>query len=265
MNPSTRNHALSATVMGWLLPVGLILLSGCDDRKTAVSCPDQTQVQTIGHYPAQGFLGLDILLVIDNSPSMAEKHEQLATGVMQLINALALPVPSWPWPPLDDIRIAVITGDNSAFITGAASSTVSILADAIPCGGNEPDRQCPPGWTCEGLDDSGTGLCRNSSGEEVVSCPEASSESPGPAFTETAQRDTLPLTAACLANRGTDGCAMQQPLAAAAEALSGDSIDEAFMREQSAMLVLVISNGDDCSVRDASTLCRPPGRGWTHP
>jgi len=57
-----------------------------------------------------------------------------------------------------------------------------------------------------------------------------------------------------MANVGTTGCGFEQQLMAAAAGLAGDGIDNQFMREDSLMVVLIVSDEEDCSMEDGPSL-----------
>ncbi|MCK9521821.1 MAG: hypothetical protein M0R76_02105 [Proteobacteria bacterium] len=188
---------------------------GCMNREPAPVCPVPTELvastPTIG-----GFDGVDIIAMVDNSSSMVEEQQILATSFFPLINALVNPLPGAKDEGTDSIRIAIVTsdmglqwggngyvqardgfpsvltkgcinndgwGDNGNFITNYGfnpnhGGVVELTQGAIPCGAGAV--QCPPGWTCDNIGDNGIGACYNpsASGQPTseVSCPPAPGE-----------------------------------------------------------------------------------------
>ncbi|MBW2532888.1 MAG: hypothetical protein JRI55_15455 [Deltaproteobacteria bacterium] len=85
-------------------------LPGCMDRRPAPVCPVPTELSQSERMLDQ-FEGLDLIVVVDNSASMGEEQAILSTAIFDLVNSLADPVPGWGYPPVDDIRIAVVSSD----------------------------------------------------------------------------------------------------------------------------------------------------------
>jgi len=239
----------------------------------------------------QDFDGVDILVVVDNSSSMSHEQEILSTSLFTLINSLVNPLPAWPYPPMDDVRIAFTTsdmglqwggnafdpdndgwpggaapegctdprGNNGSFITDYTNATVDLQSGVIACGGDpDPDIQCPTGWTCENINGEGIGVCEAPGGDgDQQSCPD-SPESVGRTYLDLDSGNwssaDLAFATACMTNVGTTGCMFEQQLVAAARGLNGDGIDTGFMRENSLMVVLVVSDEEDCSMEDGPSL-----------
>ena len=94
-----------------VLVVGYAMIHmGCMDREPAPVCPVPTELNETD-VMLGGFEGVDMLVVVDNSISMAEEQEILATAFFPLVNSLVNPLPGWSWPSVDDVRIAIVTSD----------------------------------------------------------------------------------------------------------------------------------------------------------
>jgi hypothetical protein len=226
----------------------------------------------------QGVAGVDLLVVVDDSSGMGAAQANLATAIVSLVEALSNPVrtdfpeTNWPFSAVDALRVAVVTsnmglssdgvvndsywpggdapagchdlGDNGAF-QGIGVASVAIADDAILC--DATGVQCPPGWTCEGIGaDAGVGSC-HSDGAPEIACPgleatwaEASWDFSNPDIAE---------QASCLTQQGIAGCGWEQPLAAAAAALTRNDQVE-FLGDADLLAVLVVSDEDDCSLED---------------
>ena len=221
--------------------------------------------------------GVDILVVVDNSGSMADEQEILATSFFTLLNSLSKPVPGWPFDAISNIRIGITTsdmgvsyngtpyeetdpnsplfdtpqvlcgaiGDNGAFQSDYNAAEVMIREGVIACG--EGATQCPPGWTCENIDAGGVGRCMNPNGADApVACP-ASPEERAMDFVSEEFSNDRALMAACLANVGGDGCNYEQQLMAGAAGLENNL--ESFLRPRALTVVLIVSDEEDCSIK----------------
>ncbi len=215
-----------------------------------------------------GYEGVDLLLVMDNSASMGEEQQILATGLFTLINALTAPTADQKSSPVNDLRIALVSsdlgmqyggegqfhgtagkdisgckepmGDDGLFKTAAVQSII-VERDKIRCdvGGN----QCPDAnWGCE------NGFCvPPASGNEVLCTGNLSGQ-----WTETSEEAYNPNLAkqvACVAQLGIDGCGVEQQLQAGVRALTRAD-QRAFVREKNMLAVLVVSDEEDCSIKD---------------
>jgi hypothetical protein len=218
--------------------------------------------------------GVDLLIVADNSNSMAQEQAILGNGLYGFVGALLDPLPTADLAAIDDLRVAVVTsnmgfssdgvdndefwptsvppqcagfGDDGAFQTIDVSS-LSIANDVVPC--DETAVQCPPGWTCANLDGDGAGVC-HTGGETTIGCPSQSAP-----WVETTPDDpdpNLAARAACLSVQGTAGCGFEQQLAAATTSLTRDD-QSAFLRDGSLLIVLVMSDEEDCSMENGEGL-----------
>ncbi len=225
-----------------------------------------------------GFDGVDMLVVVNNSMSMAEEQEILATAFFPLVNSLIYPLPDWPYPGVDDIRIAVITsdmslswggnpytdgdgwpgsnpcspsGDNGVFQTYDTGTTVNIEHNAIPCDGS--NAQCPTGWTCSVTSSDEIGTCQAPGGDGADQiCPDMGfttwSET-----TEISPNAVMAFEMACLADQGNWGCGYEQSLQAAAVALTRPD-QQVFVRDDALLAILVVSDNSDCSIEDGPAL-----------
>ena len=197
---------------------------------------------------------VDVLLVVDNSESMREEQALLVTSLPGFIERLtsATVDPRNGVPEELSLHLGVITGDM-----GAANQV------GVPT--------CAPGLG----DDA---ILRNTSATSA-SCM-ATYPSSTFAFMRGGDAE-LAQDLACVASVGTNGCAYQQPLEAMLKALSpgeaqtwtinafasprfvdgvtgvadrlaghGDSLNASFLRPLSQLTVVIVSDGDDCSVRD---------------
>ncbi|MCU0663372.1 MAG: hypothetical protein MUC50_13730 [Myxococcota bacterium] len=210
-----------------------------------------------------GLDALDVLLVVDNSASMAEEQQTLATSIYNLVMSVANPAPgSGIGRPVSDVRVAVATtdlglqygghpgpsglalggcreqGDNGSLSQYGPDLIVELQAGVIECA--PEGSQCPTGWSCD------AGRCSPEPGGTVAfTCPAvsglfASSDEVGIGF-------DLALRAACLAQVGTTGCGFEQQLEASLVTLAHHP---ELVRDNALLAVIVVSDEEDCSVAD---------------
>ena len=252
--------------------VATALALGCTEESS-----DEVEYELQSLVPG-GFDGVDLLIAVDDSVSMAEEQAILATSFFPLVNALASPIQTdypetdWPYPAADELRIAVVTsnmglsafgaemdgywpgdvppecagrGDDGVF-QGFTLESVTVQNDVIPCAATAA--QCPAGWTCADIAaDTGVGVCHTDDAT-AVECPgvgsswaEATDEAPNP---------QLAIQASCLSQQGIDGCEFEQPLQSAATALLRADQEE-FLHDSHLLAIVVVSDEDDCSIENA--------------
>jgi hypothetical protein len=226
---------------------------------------------------------VDILIVVDDSESMDEEQVVLGTSQFSLINGLVNPLPdSGLISGLDDVRVAVVStdmgmswggnpyqegdgwptaelpcsasGDNGVFQSYEPGKQIKVKDNVIAC--DESDSQCPAGWSCEWIDGDGVGECAAPFGDTTVDCPwlsDAWAQTPTP--TEVPNPDVA-TQVACLTSLGTQGCGFEQHLESSKKALT--RIDQqAFVRDEALLAVIVVSDEDDCSLETKSFYYSP--------
>ncbi len=264
--------------IGWLS-----VAIGCIDRQPAPVCPIPTEI-AIHETMANSFDGVDMLVVVDNSGSMDQEQEILATGFYTLVNSLVEPIvgKDWPYPEVQNVRIAVVTtnmglqygedgstegfpygekvldkctnrpskGDDGEFQTSMAGG-VPVESGKIRC---EPDGgQCPVDWSCG---DEGT--CLSPSGEkESINCEQLVGEAIWADTQKHEKNTSLASQVACLSQLGTGGCGVEQQLEASVRALSGKKSQRSFIRENHLLVVLIVSDEEDCSIKDKGLFFTP--------
>jgi len=178
---------------------------------------------------------VDLLFMVDNSSSMRLSQNNLLTNFPMFMSRLADP------PGLPNIHVAVVTSDM-----GAGDGSISGCAATPPNGyaGNNGIFQysgniIPPATTActTGLDSGATyisdiGGVRNYTGN-------------------------LPDVFKCMAAVGESGCGFEHQFASILRALGADGLgpppaeNQGFLRPDAYLVVILITNEDDCSV--------PPG------
>ncbi len=180
---------------------------------------------------------IDLLLVVDDGPDMAEEQARLSRAIGRLIAVLRSGDIDGAGAPefyaVRDVRVGVLTPRPSAPFSGLASCAQLGPPRIAWSFDNAPT--CLP--LTEGTTDQDAG---------ALSAPVFEVE--------------------CSVRVGTAGCEYAEPLEAALRAPApedtevdfgeleplGDSENVGFLREDSLRVVLVVTNDDDCSARDAS-------------
>jgi hypothetical protein len=178
---------------------------------------------------------VDLVVLVDNSGSMAQEQVALTLRFPELINELVNP-PIDPdtgrsdHPSVEDLNIGVISTDM-----GTAGFTVS---------------------TCANSEMGDNGCFRNTPSPAVAGCtaiyPSFLARNPANAYCCAA--DQLARDFACIAMLGTNGCGWEQPLEAMRWALVENTpaggCNSGFLRQDSIVALLFVTDEDDCSVQD---------------
>jgi hypothetical protein len=201
---------------------------------------------------------VDLLLVLDSAPSMRAAHEALAAQLPAFVEALANGNPPEGeaghdprLPPFNpqSLHVGVITADMGLHDDDAV---LAAQQDGLACdfmGDNAVLRVAGEGCTPSALEAD--------LGRFLIFDPYEGDTS---AFTS---------DVACLAAVGATGCFARQPLEAALKALtpsnadltffddgsghgSPDGANRGFVRSGSLLLIVVVTDGDDCSLADGS-------------
>lgn len=249
-----KSASLRASVL-----FGLLLSIGCSDPSVGSLCsapPGATADETIALF--QQCLGvasadwsvtrstnlLDVLFVIDNSPGMAAKQRLFAEKISAVISEIG-----GPWV---DLHLGVITTDVGAQQTPytpfqPGSRNVSGCASYRGDDGELQQKTCrerdQTAWSSEAR-----AACQDL-------CPATLSTTDGaPYFWKNKQSSNIPngeLAGAfrCLTLVGDSGCELESPLEAAKRALDNHSLTNAgFLRTTSRLVVVFVTDEDDCSV-----------------
>ncbi len=187
---------------------------------------EMTQVQ---------FSGVDILVVVDNSLSMEEEQASLTSSFPLLIQSLLDPqdLDGDTRPdhvPVDDLHIGVVSTDM-----GTGGYPIASCPD--PIDGDNGELQHTPNPSIAGCE---TAYPTYLSYEEE--------EPDVPAI------DLMSTGFGCTATLGNDGCGWEQPLKAAAKALIDhrDGVNAGFLRPDSILTILFVTDEEDCSVAPGS-------------
>ncbi len=253
----TRSSLLVATLLALLPPLAQSLVTGCAVRplREIVPC---TQSGVVNEVDIDQVTEIDLLFLVDNSGSMTEEQNALISEIPRLVTILAtgeLP-DGTTFEPVASLRVGVITSDMGV---GGVAPAMTM------CG--------------ESLGDDGI-LITDHRGTRT-DCEEGY-----PAFldfaSESGDADAFATDVRCLANTGSAGCSFEQQLEAVLKAVTpstssitfpqtiggvevrntvghgdtenaidrGDGVLEGFVRPDSLLAVVVITDEDDCSSAD---------------
>ncbi|MDB4956648.1 MAG: hypothetical protein JWO36_4217 [Myxococcales bacterium] len=205
------------------------LIIGLASTITVVSCTSHDVIvgtlQDVTTLKAIPNRELDVLFVIDNSPSMAEEQASLARNFPRMIDVLQTLDDGLP-----DLHIGVITSDMG---TSGASGT----APAAPIGNG-------PG-ACQSFGDNG----RLVPGAQVTD-RFISDVSDGHGGRTVNYSGALRDAFASVALVGDQGCGFEQHLHAMRTALDNNPLNAGFLRPEANLAVVILADEDDCSASD---------------
>ncbi len=195
-------------------------LTGCPDRTISKLDPDQQKVE-LKDVPVNINRDLDILFLIDKSPTMADEQASLTANFPRFMQILANVEGGLP-----NVHIGVISQD-----IGAGGMTV---------GGN-----------CTGSGDNGNLLAQ----ARVPGCTPPTgnfiSDVDNAGMRRKNYSGTLEDTFSCIATLGPNGCGFEQHLGSLTKALIGNTANAGFLRPNAFLAIIIISDEDDCTASNA--------------
>lgn len=220
-----RTYLLGLFVMGSLV--------ACDKGKPGDDAPGDGGTADAGppsehlDIPVTINRDLDILFVIDDSPSMADKQQNLADNLPNFVNVLNT-VPGG----LPNVHVGVVTTDM-----GTSSQT-------------------DPPATMIG---SGIGMCAAQGKAGVLQLGGADTQTNEAFLSDTKLSDgtrmanfngDLSTQMALMVKQGQAGCGFEQPLAAMKKAFEA-GVNAGFRRPDAHLAVVIVTDEDDCSAEHA--------------
>lgn len=213
--------------------IGLSLLAGCPDRTISEVNPQQGRVE-FKDIPITVNRNIDILFVIDDSPSMADKQANLAANFPNFINVLNTIEGGLP-----DVHIGVVSSDVGTKATQDAAPGPAI--GSIGQGG------------CSGTGDSGNLQITGAPVQGTfISDIKLSS-----GMRQTNYTGDLATVFGQMARVGAGGCGFEQHLESMRRALNNNTANAGFLRPDAFLAVIFIADEDDCSM-SKSALLGPP-------
>ncbi len=212
---------LASSTRGWRSLAPLLLLfavAGCPDRTISELVPDQHGVEK-KEIPVTINRDLDLLFLIDKSPTMTDEQAGLTASFPRFIQVLRQIDGGLP-----NLHLGVISQD-----IGAGGMTVGGNCSGNGDNGNLLATPRLPGCTppngnfisdLEGVD--GGGRIMNYAG-------------------------SLEETFSCIATLGPNGCGFEQHLGSLKKALIGNPGNAGFLRPDALLAIVIISDEDDCS------------------
>jgi len=210
------------------------LLAACPDRSISEVDPAQGRVE-FKDIPVQVNRDVDLLFLVDNSKSMADKQLNLATNFPTFIDVLSQ-IPGG----LPNVHIGVVTSDlgTKGADDAVAGTKVGVLGNGGCAGFGDQGNLTLSGVTATGgqfLSDvvdpnNPNARIRNYSGD-------------------------LATQFATMAKVGAVGCGFEQHLEAIRQALQPtNSVNAGFLRKDAFLAVIIIADEDDCSMSHSTLL-----------
>lgn len=196
------------------------LLAGCPNREVSEVNPSQDKVEP-KEIPLTINRDIDILFVIDNSGSMREEQSSLVRNFPQFINTLEQIEGGLP-----NVHLGVVSSDMGSL--------------GVPTG--DPGCSHPDNGNLLKGSPRVPNSCTQVTG---VFISDEDRDSNG--TRETNYSGTLQDAFTCVATLGTDGCGFEQHLESMHAALSGNPVNNTFLRDNAYLAVIVIADEDDCS------------------
>ncbi|MFT3695476.1 MAG: hypothetical protein QM831_20240 [Kofleriaceae bacterium] len=221
----------NAVVLTSFLGIGLMAMTGCPDRSISEVSPEQGRVE-YKDIPVHVNRDIDILFVIDDSPSMLDKQTNLKKNFPNFINVLNTIEGGLP-----NIHLGVVTSDLG---TSAADNTQA-PAIAGSVGG------CSSNGKAGALQTYGTALVSGKFISDVAAT--------GMTGTRTTNyTGSLSDAFSAIASAGAAGCGFEQHIEAAKRALNNNAANAGFLRDTAYLAIIIIADEDDCSMNHSTLL-----------
>jgi hypothetical protein len=219
-----RNVVISSSLLG------LTLLAGCPDRTISEVVPQQGRVE-YKDIPVTVNRDIDILFVVDDSPSMLDKQTNLKANFPNFINVLNTIEGGLP-----NVHLGVVTSDMGTKGADDAQPGPSIGTGAGACSGSGKSGNLQtfmtPLVTGAYISD-----IKNSDGTRTTNYTGALTD----AFS-------------AIASAGAGGCGFEQHIESAKRALSNNPANTGFLRPTAYLAVIFIADEDDCSMSHSTLL-----------
>lgn len=220
-----------------ILGLAAVTLAGCPDRTISQVNPEQGRVE-YKDIPVTVNRDIDILFVIDDSPSMNDKQMNLQNNFPNFINVLET-IPGG----LPNVHIGVVTSDVGS--SGQSNQGPNVGSGTGHCAGTGKAAQLQIGQA--------TGLVTGNFISDIQ--PPGNPAPPRQTnYTGGALADVF----GKMARVGATGCGFEQHIEAAKRALSPANPDyNTFIRTNAYLAIIFIADEDDCSLTDATGFFGP--------
>jgi len=211
------------------------LLTGCPDRTISKLNPEQGRVE-YKEVPVTLNRNVDILFVVDDSPSMLDKQTNVRNNFPKFIDVLNTIQGGLP-----DVHIGVVSSDMGT--KGTQDSAAGPAIGAIGNGG------------CSGTGKSGdlqvpmAAVADLQTGAKFISDIKLSDG--------TRQKNymgDLSTVFGKLASLGAGGCGFEQHLLAMRRALENNPVNATFLRQDAFLAVIFLADEDDCTFTHSTLL-----------
>jgi hypothetical protein len=214
--------------------VGIGLLAGCPDRTISEVSPNQGRVE-YKDIPVTINRKVDLLFLVDDSPSMADKQANLKANFPNFINVLNTIEGGLP-----DVHIGVTTSDLGS--SGADGMTAPGIGGAAA-------------GACNGQGKAGALQTYNTTlvtGKYISDAPGATAGARVTNYT-----GTLAAAFSAIASAGANGCGFEQHIEAAKRALEPTNVANAgFLRPEAFLAIIILADEDDCSMEHATLIAQ---------
>ena len=213
--------------------LGVAVLTGCPDRTISEVSPEQGRVE-YKDIPVNVNRKVDILFVIDDSPSMLDKQTNLKANFPNFINVLNTIQGGLP-----DVHIGVVTSDLGT--SGADGMNAPSIGGSAQGG-------CSGTGKAGALQTYGTTLV---TGKYISDAPPTVMGG----MRMTNYTGTLAAAFSAIASAGANGCGFEQHIEAAKRALQpSNTANAGFLRSDAFLAVIIIADEDDCSMEHSTLL-----------
>ncbi|NOY91728.1 MAG: hypothetical protein GXP55_11055 [Deltaproteobacteria bacterium] len=224
----------------WAAALALAQLTGCAGRP-AGAVDTCTFSGAVAEHKLWALGGLDLLLVIDNSPSMAGERAALAAQLPHILEVLS--TGQLLDPELEELRL----------FPAPVSLHLGVIDTDMGAGGFASPGCAEPNFGDDGILRDSSALGCGVSVPAFLNFPNADDPA------------TMLTAATCLTSAGSSSCGFPQPLDAALKALTpsissttfamgtrghGNNHNAGFLRSATALAILLLTDGDDCSASD---------------
>ena len=223
-------HAVCLSSLLGIAAVGL--LAGCPDR--SVSKPDVSQGRVeYKDIPVTVNRDIDILFIVDDSPSMLDKQTNLKANFPNFINVLNTIEGGLP-----NVHIGVTTSDLGSKGADDASPGPGIGTGPGMCSGN------------------GKAGNLQTYGSTAITGTFISDIKDNTGMRQVNYTGTLADAFTQIASAGANGCGFEQHIEAAKRALNNNPANAGFLRQSAYLAIIIVGDEDDCSMSH-STLIGP--------